>query len=156
MPTKRLYLSGSCNFVVIAKNEEGKPIYLEMDVPFEHVMNIENLCEDSYAEPKATAASCSYNLTSKNSVEVKAEIKIGGYMFEATCNKLISDIEVDDSVKKEREGDYALKLYFAENGEEIWEIAKKYSTSIKAIMDENDIVEENVSKKSMLLIPIIN
>lgn len=156
IPTNSIYFTGSCNFVSIAKNEEGKPIYIENDVPFEHIMKIENICEDSYAEPKANVQSCSYNLTSKNTVEVKAEIKISGNMFETACNKLISDIEVDESTKLEREDDYALKLYFADEGEDVWKIAKKYSTSIKAIMEENELTDERVSKKGMLLIPIMN
>ena len=148
--------TGSCSFVVVACNENGVPINLECDVPFEHTIKVADLCEDSYAEPKAMVTSCSYNLTSTNSVEVKAEIKIAGYLFEATCHKLISDIEVDETTKKERDGSYAIKLYFAEMGEDIWEIAKKYSTSIKAIMDENELPDGTVSQRGMLLIPIMN
>jgi len=156
MASEGFNFTGSCNFVVIASNENGCPIHLECDVPFEHILKVTDLCEDSYTEPRAMVTSCSYNLTSTNSVEVKAEIKICGYLFETTCNKLISEIEVDDATKKERDGDYALKLYFAESGEDIWEIAKKYSTSIKAIMEENELSNENVSQKGMLLIPIMN
>jgi len=57
-------ITGSCNFVVVASNENGTPIHLECDVPFEHILKISDICEDSYAEPKATITSCSYNLNS--------------------------------------------------------------------------------------------
>ena len=156
IPTNTMYFAGVCNVVVMAKNQEGKPIYLENDMPFETAMQVENAGDDSYAEPKATVVSNSYNLTSTNTVEVKAEINIGGYMYEAESNKLVSNIEVDEAVNKEHEGDYALKLYFADNGEDVWEIAKKYSTSIKAVMDENDLTEDKISKKGMLLIPMVD
>ncbi len=156
IPTNTMYFTGVCNFVVIAKNEDGKPVYIENDMPFETAMQIENDGNDSYAEPKATVVSNSYNLTSANTVEVKAEINIGGYINEAENNKLVSNIEVDETVKKEHEGDYALKLYFADNGEDVWEIAKKYSTSIKAVMDENDLTEDKMAKKGMLLIPMVD
>ncbi len=156
MATNTMIFSGSCNFVVIAKNNEGKPVYLENDVPFEHSVKVENMTEGSYAEPKAAVVSNSYNMNSTNSIEVKADLKITGNLYEATVDKLISEIEVDESVKKEREDNYALKLYFAEDGEDVWEIAKKYSTSLKAIIDENELVEDSVSKKGMLLIPMVN
>lgn len=156
IPTSTIYFTGSCNFVVIAKNEDGKPIYLETDVPFEQSVKVENMGDETYAEPKASVISNSYNLTSTNAVEVKAEIKIGGYIYETESNKLISDVEVDETVEKEREGDYALKLYFAEDGEDVWDIAKKYSTSVKSIVDENELVEESISRKGMLLIPIVD
>ena len=156
MANEGFNFTGSCNFVVIAKNENSCPIYLECDIPFEHILKVSDLREDSYTEPKAVVTSCSYNLNSLNSVEVKAEIKIFGYLFETTSNKLISEIEVDNSTKKERDGDYALKLYFAEQGEDVWGIAKKYSTSIQAIMDENELSSDSISQKEMLLIPMTN
>lgn len=146
---------GTANFCVIGKNENGCPIYLESDVQFEHTLRVEDASKDSYAEPKAVVTSCSYNLTSTNTVEIRADIKIFGYLYESSNHKLISEITVNDSVQKERDGSYALKLYFADSDEDIWEIAKKYSTSINAIMEENELAEDKVSKRGMLLIPII-
>ena len=61
----------------------------------------------------------------------------------------------DGSVKKVRDGDYALKLYYGVEGEDIWEIAKRYSTSVRSIMEENDLDEERLTKSGMLLIPIV-
>ncbi|MDE7304123.1 MAG: LysM peptidoglycan-binding domain-containing protein, partial [Oscillospiraceae bacterium] len=37
----------------------------------------------------------------------------------------------------------------------LWEIAKKYGTSVAAIMEENDIEDDMVSGKGMILIPIV-
>lgn len=149
-------LTGGCNVVVMAKNDAGNPIYLEADIPFEHMIMVEKVCPDSYAEPKAEVISCSYSLTSTNSVEVKAEIRICGYIFEASCCKLVSEITVDENTVKEREEDFALKLYFAQQGEQVWGIAKRYSTSVQSIMEENDLISDSVSQRGMLLIPIIN
>ena len=39
--------------------------------------------------------------------------------------------------------------------EDIWEIAKRYSTSVRSIMEENDLDEERLTKSGMLLIPIV-
>ncbi|MFA5658412.1 MAG: SPOCS domain-containing protein [Oscillospiraceae bacterium] len=148
--------SGSCCVVVMAKNDCCCPVYLEAEVPFEHILSMENLCSDSYAEQRAAVTSCSYNMTSTNSVEVKAEIKIYGCIFEASCSKLISEITVDESVKKEHEESCALKLYFAQSGERVWGIAKRYNTSVNAIMEENELSGDTLSQRGMLLIPIIS
>ena len=61
----------------------------------------------------------------------------------------------DDSVKKIRDGDYALKLYYGIEGEDVWEIAKRYSTSVRAVMEENELDSELLSESGMLLIPIV-
>lgn len=147
---------GTANYVVMCKTEEGTPLYLETDMPFETKVMFEDLNDDSYAEVKAEVCSCTYNLTSTNSVEVKADINISGYLYESNNYTMMSNINVNESASKDRDGEYALKLYFAQAGEDIWEIAKKYSTSIKAIMDENDLVDDKLSENGMLLIPIMN
>ena len=64
----------------------------------------------------------------------------------------VSDIKIDESNVKKQE-DYALKMYFADEGETLWDIAKKYSTSIEAIMEENDCSAEH---GKILLIPIVS
>ena len=69
------------------------------------------------------------------------------YKFDA-----VTEIKIDDTREKKQE-DYALKMYFADEGETLWDIAKKYSTSIEAIMEENDC-PENCGK--ILLIPIVS
>ena len=150
-----LNFSGNCNFVMIGKNENNKPIYLESDQPFEIVVKIDNLSPESYAQVKATVTNTSYNLTSTNAVEVKADIKLAGYLQDADNEKLVYNIEVDESVKKERDNSMALKLYFADEGEDVWEIAKKYSTSIIAITEENELDSDTVAKKGMIMIPIV-
>ena len=64
--------------------------------------------------------------------------------------------KVDDSIKKERDGDYSIKLYYGAENEEIWDIAKRYSTSAAAVMEENELDGERLKNGAMLLISIIN
>ena len=37
----------------------------------------------------------------------------------------------------------------------MWEIAKRYNTSMAAVMEENGLEGANVPQRSMLLIPIV-
>ena len=61
---------------------------------------------------------------------------------------------VDESIAKEKQTDYLLKLYFAQKGEPVWDIAKRYNTSANAIFSENGM-EEGDTADGMLLIPIV-
>ena len=69
--------------------------------------------------------------------------------------KGITEISVDENEPVNRNCSYALKLYFTDDNEDLWEIAKKYGTSVSAIMEENDIEDDTVSGKGMILIPIV-
>lgn len=152
---KSITIIGSVSYSVMAKSDNGTPIILENDVPFEYIISMDRLTDDSTFDAKAIVMSCSYNLASTNTVEIKAEIRICGNLYENTNCKVLSDITFDETRTKPRDGDYALKLYFANEGEDIWEIAKKYSTSVDAIMEENDLEEETLSQRGMILIPIL-
>lgn len=156
MDTKTVVYSGSCNFVVMAKSTDGKPVYMESDVPFEHTMKVDEMSESNYAEPTAEVATTSYNMMNTNVVEAKADVRIGGIVNDTVSCKIMSGLEVDENEMKQKEGDYALKLYFADEGEDVWEIAKKYSTSMDAILEENDLMGESKVKKGMVLIPMKN
>ena len=60
------------------------------------------------------------------------------------------------STRKQRDGDYAIKLYFGVENEDVWDIAKRYSTDVNAVMEENEIAGEKLEKGGMLLIPIVS
>ncbi len=95
-------------------------------------------------------------MASTNSIEVKADVRINGCIYDHSCCNIINEIDIDESSIKKRDGDYALKLYYAEPDEEIWEIAKKYSTSVQAIVDENELENDIIRSKKMILIPIVS
>lgn len=146
---------GSITYCVMVRNSSATPIMLELEQPFEYAIDVDKLSDGSTLEPSGTIASVSYSLASTNTVEVKAELRLCGNLFDVTTCRALSDISVDDASVKAREGDYALKLYFADKDEDVWNIAKRYSTSISAIMEENDLVTQTLTERGMLLIPIV-
>jgi LysM repeat protein len=66
----------------------------------------------------------------------------------------LTEILPDDTITKQRDGDYALKLYYGVENEDIWSIAKRYNTSVSAIMEENELDSERLKSNGMILIPI--
>lgn len=148
-------LNGVLKCIAIGKNEMGMPILLEQDEQFEHSIAMEGLTENSIIEPEAIITCCSYTLASVNSVDIKVDVKICGKMYNSFACEILKDIEFDEQHLKERDGNYALKLYYGTANERIWEIAKKYSTSVLAIMEENELMEDKLPNNMMVLIPIV-
>lgn len=150
-----LVLKGKMTVNSFAKNESGKIIYLESAVPFEYKLPLKGNCSQS-AQAYAAVTAVQYNLLSSNAIEVTVEMKIKGYLFEVCDVTLISDISVDKTQPIVCDDGCAVKLYFAQAGEEPWEIAKRCNTSVKAIMEENDLEGERLLSSGMLLIPMSN
>ena len=98
----------------------------------------------------------SYNITSEGVLSAKADISAEISVSGSSVVNAVTDISIDDTAKKERDGDYSMKLYYGAENEDIWDIAKRYSTSVDAVREENDIDGDKIENGGMLLIPIIN
>lgn len=152
---KQLVISGNADYTVMAKNADGEPVVLEKEEPFTASIPAENLTEMSVADIRLVPVSCSYNLASDSGVEAKAELRITGEIGSSMTVSGITDISVNEDEPVNKNSNYAIKLYFTDENEDLWEIAKKYGTSVSAIMEENEIEDDMISGKGMILIPII-
>ena len=149
-------LRGRINFFAYAKNESGRTIYLETAEQFEHKLPGSAAQTSVRAEARAIVNSASFNLTSSNALEISTDIKITGYLFEDCEKSFISGIAIDETKPVECDRDTAIKLYYAEKGEEPWSIAKRCRASLKAITEENELDCERLSEAKMILIPIVD
>ncbi|MBQ9374913.1 MAG: DUF3794 domain-containing protein [Ruminococcus sp.] len=150
--------SCNVNFTVVGKNENDSPVYLETEAAFDHDIDLPDDYSDdnSYIDAKTRVKSCSYHLLDENTAEVKAEIEICGYLYDACAKTMLSNLRTLPDKPKEKQENYALKLCYCNGEEDIWEIAKKYSTSVSAILDENDLADDKPLDYGMLLIPLTN
>ncbi len=153
----RLILLGNVHLFVMGKSENGDISLSETEVPIEEDfcaetgLDLNDVHDDSEIRIDFPVVSCGYNISADNSVEVKAEIGIRGYVTDYTVMNCISAIECgeDDAGVS----DYALRLYFAKAGEELWGIAKRYRANAVSVAEENDIDGDILAEDKMLLIP---
>ncbi len=127
----------------------------DRDEAFEETVEIGDDLSGAAVTADIVNADISYNISSEGILNAKADITVrisAGSSFDL---RALTDVSIDDSVKKQRDGDYAFKLYFGVENEDIWDIAKRCSTGVEAIMEENDLADRRLESGSMLLIPII-
>ena len=148
-----LIVSGMLCYCVLARDGEGQPVLLEQEAAFDHALSMQGGC--AQADIRVTVGACSYTLTGANTVAVKAELRLDGMVQGAVTLPLVTELGIDGENRLVRDGDYALKLYYGVENEAVWDIAKKYSTSVSAILEENHLTEERLAHNGMLLIPIV-
>ena len=96
----------------------------------------------------------SYNISDQGVLTARADVSVNVTAADSCGFNALTSLTVDDSAKKQRDGDYAVKLYFGVDNEDIWDIAKRFSTEVEAVMEENDLSDTTLDSGRMLLIPI--
>lgn len=153
--TNELTAVGTISCTLIAASEDGNTIFADKDENFTYTITIDNLTEDADISLNIIPITCSYNIQSDGTVEAKAELKLIGSICCSYNEECITDISMIENEMIPKDEECALKLYFCESGEKLWDIAKRFHSSVKLIMDENDIEDEVFSDKTMLIIPIM-
>ncbi|MCL2013481.1 MAG: DUF3794 domain-containing protein [Oscillospiraceae bacterium] len=112
---------------------------------------------------RAAIVSMSHTLAGTDKVELRVQMKIYGEIFGAGKMDAVIEAEIDEQKPKLKDSSAALTVYFADAGESVWDIAKRYNAAVFAIIEENALagLEENASgqesgilnEREMLLIP---
>lgn len=145
-------VSGTYLATVLYKDSEGRPGIIQKPVDFDYPVKLEKKADRLTFYGFAQIVGCSCAVTGDNRIELKTEMIAGGLALSSRTVKYVSAIEIDEKAA-ERPKANALTIYFCEKGESLWNIAKKYNSSVEAIAVENDLSGETVDSSRMILIP---
>lgn len=91
-----------------------------------------------------------YVINSSNQISVRYIIEYTAMKYEEKTFNVLSDIKVSD---KPLPDSPALVVYFAKEQEALWDIAKKFRTSVELIKTENELKDDVIDSRRILLIP---
>ncbi len=151
---KSVVITGMLTYSMAAKDSSGAMIMPDRDEAFEETIAIGDDITNAALSAEIAEPTVSYNLSPEGTLTAKADIPVRISAESASAVRAVTDITVDDTVRKQRDGDYAIKLYFGVENEDVWDIAKRYSTDASAIMEENDLASDKLENGGMLMIPI--
>ncbi len=144
---------GKINLCVLAMNTENRPFYFERMADFEYSRPYSSTANNIRCSSDICVAGISYRITGSG-VDVKAELKLGSNIYNQENFKMITDVTADETKPRAQDKSAALSIYYADAGENLWDIAREYCTSVDAIKLENDLTGEFVENRGMLLIPM--
>ncbi len=144
-------LSAQLDLHLLACDGEGVPVYFERSLELPAPITLQP--GEEMADPRIQLEELGYT-RSGNHLELSCDLRV-------TCRRNIShifsaiqEITVDETHPKPPRT-AALTIFFARKGESLWEIARQYSTSIDAIMEENTLSEDVLPENRMLMIPMV-
>ena len=151
---RSVMLSGMLTYSMAAKDSSGMIVMPDKNEAFEEKIAVGSDISGKDVSADIRVSGVSYNISSDGVLTAKAELTADITSGGSSSITAVTDIVVDASSKKQRDGDYAVKLYFGIENENVWDIAKRYSTSVDAVMEENELNGEKLENGGMLLIPI--
>ena len=150
-----LVLSGAICYRAICQNAEGIPCCIEKQEGFEVSVNTDigdNINEIDFT---ARCSSVDYSINADGALDISARLELNAELSEYDVIEMIEYATVNEDKPKHKQNNYALRICYADGNEDSWSIAKRYSTSVNAIMTENDIEDRDMPLSGMILIPAI-
>lgn len=137
---------------MIALDEQGQPVYYEKASSFPWKRGISG--GEALCDLKFTAVGCSYSRDSAGRVDIRVEINVFGTIYKTVEWQGVTALTVEEEQKIQTGDRSALIIYYADEGEDIWNISKRYAASVSAVMEENGMENSRIGTRTMLLIPM--
>ncbi len=140
---------------IVACDENSGSAYYEKPIDFEYKYPIKGDMSLMRCNPEIQVCSCSYTIVSPNTVELRADLQLNASVYECKTVSLITDISIDENKMVSRNSKAAMIIYFTNENECVWDIARHYTSSVDEIMKINSLESENLPGGKMLLVPMI-
>lgn len=134
-------------------SDDEMPFYsMETAVPFTHLV-----------EAQGISAACNYYLHSdieqlsttmldSHDVEVKVVINLNAIVMLGHTNEVISDIREEPVDQEEIQNMPGVVCYLVQSGDTLWDIAKRFYTTIDEICELNQLKSEHIEPMDTLLL----
>ena len=143
------------NCTALAENSNKEPIVLNKRFETVSELEIKSDAKSVRVEPDAKISSISYSISGDNRIDIKYDINVDALVFSSIRGEIVSAAKIDESAKIERKNSSPLVIYYAKKGDKIFNIAKAYRTSSRAISEANSLTESVLSEDKTIIIPII-
>lgn len=148
---KSITLGARMSVQILGRNTDGELVYLERSKEISREIITEQDFEN-VESCSVSVVSLSYRMGENNTVEIRLELRYCVTVCETRQLSAVTAVTADESAKLTRKP-CALILYYADEGELIWDIAKFYNISVSSVARENELAEDVLSAPRMLLIP---
>ena len=137
---------------IIGKADDGSPMMIEKTETVDTDISADDCLT---IMPGISVSGISYGITGDNTAEIRAQINVNGQVTHTQTVNAVNEITINEDCPKQKNTEYTLRLYFADEGESVWDISKRYNTSAAAMIAENDLDSESAAVSGMILIPIV-
>ena len=151
---EELSVTGNMPVYMLAYDSDGNPIYIERSVDFDCKFGVSGATQKMRANSFVSLKNISYTIIDNCNIEICAELMLTASIYSNSKFTVVSDVSVNDEAIKKNKSNCAMIVYYADTGEKIWDIARKFNSSPDEITQINAIESGEIKCQKTLLIPI--
>ncbi|WP_026487062.1 DUF3794 and LysM peptidoglycan-binding domain-containing protein [Caldanaerobius polysaccharolyticus] len=120
------------------------------EIPFNVVTDVPGATKDAVAYVGIIGSKSAYELKTSRQLELKSLLDVEVTVYADREIQLVTGVEELDVVQPERP---SITVYMVQKGDELWDIAKKYRTTVDDILEHNNVQREDIKSGLKLIIP---
>lgn len=121
-------------------------------VPFSHLIECGKMTDNMKYHISSTLEQLSISLQGGDEIEVKAVLVFCGFFKNIVKEEMITEVTMEPISLEQIEKRPSIIGYIVKKGDNLWSLAKRYATTVKAIEEVNHVTEETLKEGDRLLI----
>lgn len=139
-------------FLYVKGNDEMPFAVWQGMVPFSYLIECERIGDDALFEIQHVLEQLSVSLLGSQEVEVKAALAFHSLVKRRREEELITEITLEEPVIDENAKVPGIIGYMVKDGEELWDLAKRYHTTMERIREVNELESDALKEGDRILI----
>lgn len=149
-------VEGSVNTQILYLSDDAEsPVYCaKKEIPFTYKKECPAIVPGAAVKASVHSEHGGYTFKSPTEAEVRISLRLGIDVLRTHSADVITDIAVNTDEPIDKKSQPGIVIYFAESSDTLWDIAKRYNTTVSEIAAVNNIDEnERLQDRQQLLIP---
>lgn len=126
------------NFLTLTENNRIENTMKK--IPFNFNVDIDEINENTNIVTEIEVLNSSFNILSDGQVDSNIELRFDIDLGVCSTINIIDDINIEETRDI---SSYSMIIYFVKKGDTLWNIAKKFKTTVQEILNVNEIENEN-------------
>lgn len=150
---ENISVKGTLKLDILGINSEDIPFYSERTVDFEkklsEILDGENIQFETELIPTE------FKIISQNGNQINFSVNLIAAITAYSTRKInmVTDVNADENLPTENCHSPSVTVYFANKNESVWDIARKYRSSVGSIKEENNLPADVLEDAQMILVP---
>ncbi len=154
-PDGDLILTGQLCCRAFGKNADGVPFYLEKQEAVEQAISAPNVTPETTVDFNVNVSDTGFSIRSDGSLEITAPLDFRAILHNTQPVDAVSSVTVFEDRPKDKSDEFALRICYTNDSSDCWSIAKQCNTTVRAIMEENEIEDCDAPLSGMIIIPTV-